>query len=210
MFSDRTDAGEQLAAVLRERDVRADVVLAVPRGGLPVGRVVADSLDVPLDVVVARKVGAPGNPELAIGAVASDGTSWLNESLIDGLGLDASYVDDEVERERATAAAKLERYRGDRPPLALAGKRVVIVDDGVATGATTIACVRQVRNAGAAYVAVAVPVAPPDTVDRLAAEADDVICVETPSRFAAVGQFYGSFEQVADEEARSYLGSDRG
>ncbi|WP_049979426.1 phosphoribosyltransferase [Halolamina rubra] len=209
MFRDRTDAGRQLAARLREHDVAADVVLAIPRGGLPVGRAVADSLGVPLDVVAARKLGAPGNPELAIGAVASDGTVWLNESLIDDLGVGEAYVDEQVERERAAAAAKVERYRGERPALDLTGKRVVVVDDGVATGATTTACLRQVRNAGAESVVLAVPVAPPDTVERLRGEADAVIAVEVPSRFYAVGQFYDSFEQVADERAMTYLAGDR-
>lgn len=209
MFRNRTHAGEELAAVVRDHEVGFDVVLAVPRGGLPVGRVVADALGVPLDVVVARKISAPGNPELALGAVASDGTTWLNESLIDDLGVSASSVDRRADRERATAAQKLERYRGDRLPLDVAGKRVVIVDDGIATGATTSACVRQVRNAGAEYVAVAVPVAPPSMVERLAGEADAVICVDMPSRFSAVGQFYDSFEQVTDEAASRHLESVR-
>ena len=208
MFRDRTDAGEQLATLIRDHDVQADIVLAVPRGGLPVGRIVADGLGVPLDVVAAKKLGAPGNPELAIGAVASDGTVWLNESLIDDLGIGESYVDGEVERQRAAVAETVERYRADRPALDLAGKRVVIVDDGVATGATTIACLRQIRDAGAEYVVLAVPVAPPDTAERLYCEADEVICVEAPPHFHAVGQFYDSFEQVSDDEAITSLRAD--
>jgi predicted phosphoribosyltransferase len=205
MFENRTDAGQQLAAVLRDRGVESDLVLAVPRGGLPVGRIVADSLGVPLDVVVARKLGAPGNAELAMGAVASDGTTWLNTRLIDDLGVGRAEVDETVRRERAAAAEKLDRYRGDRPPLDLRGKRVVIVDDGIATGATTIACARQVREAGAEHVVLAVPVAPPGTVERLADEVDEVVAVETPRRFGAVGQFYRAFGQVSDAVARSYL-----
>ena len=208
MFENRTDAGQQLAAVLRDRGVESDLVLAVPRGGLPVGRIVADSLGVPLDVVVARKLGAPGNPELAMGAVASDGTTWLNTRLIDDLGVGRAEVDETVRRERAAAAEKLDRYRGDRPPLDLRGKRVVIVDDGIATGATTIACARQVREAGAEHVVLAVPVAPPGTVERLADEVDEVVAVETPRRFGAVGQFYRAFGQVSDAVARSYLDSE--
>ena len=205
MFDDRTDAGRQLADVLDDLDVEADIVLAIPRGGLPVGRVVADRLHVPLDIVAARKLGAPWNPELAIGAVASDGTVWLNESLIDDLGIEASYVDGQIEHEHEAARAKIERYRGDRSPLEVGGKTVLVVDDGVATGATTIACLRQVTAAGAARVVLAVPVAPPETVERLRGEADDVICVETPPHFGAVGQFYRSFEQVSDEQAIEYL-----
>lgn len=161
MFTNRTDAGRRLADVLDDHDIEADIVLAIPRGGLPIGRVVADELDVPLDIVSARKIGAPGNPELALGAVASDGTVWLNDSLIADLGVERSYIEDRIDHEREAASEKVERYRGDRPSLALRGKTVLIVDDGIATGATTSACVGQVKNAGAERVIVAVPVAPP-------------------------------------------------
>lgn len=208
MFKNRTNAGRQLADVLDDHDIEADIVLAIPRGGLPVGRVVADSLEVPLDIVSARKLGAPRNPELAIGAVASDGAVWLNESLINDLEVEDAYIDEQIEHEREVALETVERYRGDRPPLELQGKTVLVVDDGVATGATTIACIRQIKNADAERVILAVPVAPPDTVERLHAEADEVICVETPPYFGAVGQFYESFEQVSDEQARAYLESD--
>lgn len=208
MFTNRTDAGRRLADVLDDREIDADIVLAIPRGGLPVGRVVADRLGVPLDVVSARKLGSPWNPELAIGAVASDGTVWLNESLIDELGVEDSSIDDRIEHERAAALRTVEQYRGDRPPLELRGKTVLVVDDGVATGATTIACIRQIRNANAERVILAVPVAPPETVERLRTEADEVICVETPSHFGAVGRFYETFEQVSDERARTYLETD--
>ncbi|MFB6189566.1 MAG: phosphoribosyltransferase [Halapricum sp.] len=208
MFADREDAGRRLADLLAERGVTADIVLAVPRGGLPVGRVVADRLGVPLDVVAARKIGAPGNPELAIGAVASDGAVWLNDDLIDSLGVGSGYVESQTEVEHEAAAGKVERYRSGRPPLELTGKRVLVVDDGVATGATTIACLRQVRDAGAETVILAVPVAPPDSVGRLRNEADAVIAVETPRGFAAVGQFYRNFGQVSDEQARAYLRED--
>jgi putative phosphoribosyl transferase len=205
MFRNRTDAGRRIAEHLDERGVTADVVLAIPRGGLPVGRAVADGLGVPLDIVAARKIGAPGNPELAIGAVASDGTVWLNESLAGDRGVGDDYVEDRIEVEHRAAREKVERYREGRPPLDLAGKRVLVVDDGVATGATTTACIRQVRNAGAEEVVLAVPVGPPDTVQRLRAEADEVVCVQTPADFTAVGQFYDTFEQVSDEEAKRYL-----
>jgi predicted phosphoribosyltransferase len=166
---------------------------------------VADRLGVPLDVVAARKIGAPHNPELAIGAVASDGTTWLNDRLIRDVGVGEAYVDAQAEAEREAAEEKIRRYRRDRDPLDLAGKTVLIVDDGVATGATTIACIRQVRNAGAERVVLAVPVGPPDTIERLGGEADEVIAVETPPHFGAVGQFYASFAQVSDEEAMGYL-----
>jgi putative phosphoribosyl transferase len=208
MFRNRTDAGSRLATLLEGRDVDADIVLAVPRGGLPIGRAVADALDLPLDVVAARKIGAPSNPELAIGAVASDGTVWLNDSIIDSLGVSDEYVERKREEEAEVAVDKLERYRRDRAPLDLDGKVVLVVDDGVATGATTIACLRQVRDAGAKRTVLAVPVAPPDTILKLEAEADEVICVETPQYFGAVGAFYDDFGQVSDAEAMSYLSSD--
>jgi predicted phosphoribosyltransferase len=205
MFEDRADAGRRLAELLEGHDVDADVVLAIPRGGLPVGRAVADALGVPLDVVAARKIGAPGNPELAVGAVAADGTVYLNDEHLAELGVDQTFLDAAVEREQEAAREKVSRYRGERPPLDLRGKTVVVVDDGVATGATTIACLREVREAGAASVLLAVPVGPPGTVERLRAEADEVVCLETPPHFVAVGQFYDSFTQVSDEEAMAYL-----
>lgn len=205
MFTDRIDAGRRLADVVSEHGLGADIVLAIPRGGLPVGRAVADRLGVPLDIVAARKLGAPSNPELAIGSVASDGTVWLNDSLIEDIGVSEAYVETTTDREREVACEKVDRYRGGRPPLELAGKTVLLVDDGMATGATAIACIRQLQNADAKRVVVAVPVAPPETVERLREEADDVVCVETPAHFGAVGAFYRSFEQVTDEEAMGYL-----
>lgn len=205
MFANRTSAGKQLADLLVDRGIDADIILAVPRGGLPVGRAVADALDKPLDIVAARKIGAPHNPELAIGAVSSGGSVWLNEHLIEQLGVPDAYVEEGIDREQANARAKIDRYRTDRPPLDLDGKTVLIVDDGVATGATTIACIREARDAGAAHVVLAVPVGPPDSLDRLEAEADAVIAVETPGDFSAVGQFYREFNQVTDEQAIAYL-----
>jgi len=204
MFRDRTDAGEQLAARLQERGVEADIVLAIPRGGLPLGRAVADALGAPLDVVVARKLGAPTNEELAIGAVASDGAVWLNDALVDELGVSDDYVAAERERAARAAREKRDRYRGDHTPT-IEGRRVVLVDDGVATGATTRACLRQLRDLGAAHVVLAVPVAPADVLDDLAAEADEVIALQTPAPFRAVGYHYEQFGQVSDEEAIAYL-----
>lgn len=210
MFDDRTDAGKQLAAAVTERNVSADVVLAIPRGGLPLGRIVANEFGVPLDIIIAKKIGAPTNSELAIGAVASDGSVWLNDELIDRLAIDEDYVELERKTVATGAREKLEQYRAGREPMDLTGKRVIVVDDGVATGATTRACLRRVYNAGAASVTLAVPVGPPEAIERLRDDADDVICVETPARFGAVGQFYRSFEQVSDTEAKQYLDVDQG
>lgn len=205
MFDDRTDAGKQLADLVVREGVTADIVLAIPRGGLPVGRPVAQALGVPLDVVVAKKLGAPDNTELAIGAVGADGSVWLNNDLIDRLGVDEAYVERERERQTEAAREKATEYRGDGSIPDIAGDRVVVVDDGVATGATTIACLRQVRNAGASRVVLAVPIGSPRSVEQLTDEADDVLCVEVPPYFSAVGQFYRVFEQVPDEVATTYL-----
>lgn len=208
MFQDRESAGRRLATEMRERGVTPDIVLAVPRGGLPLGRVVADEFEVPLDIVAAKKLGAPGNPELAIGAAASDGSVWLNDPLISRLGVDQEYVESERERAAATASEKTETYREWAAP-DLSGKRVAVVDDGVATGATIRACLAAVRNAGASEVVLAVPVGPPDTLDELESVADTVVAVERPSPFRAVGAHYQTFGQVTDAEARTYLQDDR-
>lgn len=205
MFTDRTDAGRQLADLLDHHDVEADIVLGIPRGALPVARPVADTLGVPLDIVVAQKMGAPNNSELAIGAVASDGNVWLNEDLIERLGVSDGYVTEERDRKADDARRKLERYRGDRDPPDLSGKAVVVVDDGIATGATARACLRQVRDADARRVVLAVPVGSPDSIEHVEGEADEVIVIDSPPYFSAVGQFYESFDQVTDEEAVAYL-----
>lgn len=205
MFEDRADGGRQLARELEATDVAADVVLAIPRGGLPVGRAVADALGVPLDIVAARKLGAPGNPELAIGAAGADGAIWINDELVDRLGVDRDYLEAERERQAEAAREKRDRYRAGRPPLDLGGHRVLIVDDGVATGATVRACVRDVREAGAERIVVAVPVSSPDALAELERIADDVVAVEAPASFGAVGQFYRRFDQVSDDQAVTYL-----
>jgi predicted phosphoribosyltransferase len=193
MFENRTAAGERLADALDREDIHADVVVAIPRGGLPVGRPVADRLGVPLGVVVASKIGAPGNPEYALGAVAEDGTVCLDDDVVERLGVEESYLARERDRERAVAEEKAESYRGGPRP-SFTGERVVVVDDGVATGATMRACLQ-----------LAVPVGPPDTLSALAEIADRVVAVERPARFRAVGAHYRDFDQVSDEEAIGYL-----
>lgn len=207
-FRDRTDAGRRLAETLTERDVDADIVLAIPRGGLPLGREVADALGLPLDIIVASKIGAPGNPEYAIGAVASDGSVWLDDEAIERVGASDDYLEREREREAENAREKAETYRGERGEPDLTGKTVLIVDDGVATGSTAIAAVRLAREKGAERVVVAVPVGPPSTVADLEAEADAVVCPKVTPSFRGVGQFYENFQQVTDEEAMAYLGED--
>ena len=203
MFQDRTDAGQQLADRLNQQDIDADIILGIPRGALPVARPVADTLCAPLDVVVSQKMGAPNNSELAIGAVASDGTAWLNDDLIERLGIEQDYIEREREREADNAHQKLEQYRDGAPDLA--EKTVIIVDDGIATGATAIACLRRVSEAGAKRVVLAVPVGPPGSIDQIRPQADEVIALETLEDFRAVGRFYRSFDQVSDEQAIEYL-----
>lgn len=205
MFADREDAGRRLAAELEARDVRADLVLAVPRGGLPVGRAVADALAAPLDVAAAKKLGAPDDPEFAIGAAAATGAVWLNDALLDRLGVDGEYVAAERERAAATAREKEATYRGENAFPDVAGKAVVLVDDGVATGATVRACIAAVRERGAARVVLVVPVCAPDTATALEREVDEFVCLETPRPFGAVGQHYRRFAQVSDEDAMVYL-----
>ncbi|GAB7018293.1 phosphoribosyltransferase [Halostagnicola bangensis] len=205
MFEDRTDAGDRLASELERRGTTADVVLGIPRGALPVARPVADALGAELDVVVARKLGAPNNPELALGAVASEGSVWLNDALVERLNVSESYLESVRADEAENAREKADRYR-ETPGLPdLEGKRVVVVDDGVATGATAIACLKQVREANAAHVTLAVPVGPSDSLVDLEDEADDVIALRSPADFRAVGQYYRTFGQVTDEEAIEYL-----
>ncbi|MFB6298960.1 MAG: phosphoribosyltransferase [Halobacteriales archaeon] len=208
MFTDRRDAGDRLAEALVAESIEADIVLGVPRGGVPVASVVAERLDLPLDVVIARKIGAPDNPELALGAVAADGTGWLNDSLIDRLGVTDGYLEQARQAEANAAEDRAERYRAERPPPDLMGARVLVVDDGVATGATLKACLRSVRSQGAAAVIVAIPVGPPETIDAIRREADRVVCLEEPTSFGAVSAHYRSFEQVSDAAVLALLGDE--
>lgn len=207
MFQNRTDAGEQLADLLDREGVEGDLVLGIPRGGLPVAAPVANRLDAPLDVIAAKKLGAPGNEELAVGAVASDGSAWYNDALIRRLGVDEDYLERERQRATEVTVEKLNQYRDERAPPRVEGRRVVVVDDGIATGATARACLRQLRAGDAAEIVLAVPVGSPTTVRDLEEEVDGLFVIETPDSFGAVGQFYREFQQVSDAEARSYLAS---
>ena len=208
IFADRQDAGERLAQALRHLEANA-LVLAIPRGGVIVGDVVARELGVPLDVVVPRKVGAPGNPELAIGAVAP-GIRVLDTRMVRALGVSERYL----EREIATQEAEIERrqqvYRGGRPSQPVSGRVAIVVDDGVATGSTAVAALRWARAQAAERVVLAVPVAPPQTIDRLRVEADEVVALETPQPFLAVGEWYRDFDQTTDEQVVSALARSAG
>lgn len=204
-FRDRREAGEVLARNLARYGSPDALVLGLARGGVPVGREVADHLRVPLEVCLVRKLGAPQWPELAMGAVASGGAVMLNDDVLAGLGLTDSQVDDVVERETAELHRRERAYRGECAPLELASRTVILVDDGIATGASMVAAVRSVRRAGAARVIVGVPVGPRSVCRTLASEADDVVCSVTPADFRAVGQAYADFHQMSDDEVREAL-----
>jgi predicted phosphoribosyltransferase len=204
MFEDRIDAAQRLAEALKEYAGPDTVVLGIPRGGVVVGEVVARTLGVPLDVVVPRKVGAPGNPELGLGAVAP-GVRVLDQWLIERLGVSEQYLEREIAAEEAETVRRLRAYRGDRPPLDLTGKTAIVVDDGVATGGTAVAALRWARAQGAERVVLAVPVAPPQTMQRLSHEADEVVALATPEPFFAVGEWYRVFDQTSDDEVLAAL-----
>jgi putative phosphoribosyl transferase len=204
MFADREDAGRQLAAILTDLAGEDVVVLGIPRGGVEVASVVAESLGAPLDVVIPRKVGAPGNPELGIGAVAEN-VEVLDERLIRVLGVREDYLRQEIDAQQEEIRRRSAAYRGNRPPVPLQGKVAVVIDDGVATGGTAAAALRWARAQGAGRVILAVPVAPADAVGRLRQEADEVRVLATPEPFYAVGQWYDSFPQVSDERVVELL-----
>jgi putative phosphoribosyl transferase len=205
LFRDRHDAGRRLAEKLQGYAGTSALVLALPRGGVPVAAEVADRLGLPLDVFVVRKLGVPGHSELAMGALASGGVRVLNADVVEALGITADLID-AVARREATELARRERaYRGDQAPLDVGGRTVILVDDGLATGATMRAAVAALRARGAAHVVVAVPVGAPETCAALAAEADDVVCANAPQPFLAVGYWYDDFAQTSDEEVRAIL-----
>lgn len=208
LFADRIDAGRRLAEALRKEPPSTEkprLVGALPRGGVVVGAEVAAGLGLPLEVLVARKIGAPGQPEVAIGAVAWDGTMLLNEGLIGWAGIPRAYVEAEGRRQAAETGRLLRGLRGERPLPQWRDREVIVVDDGIATGFTVRAAVRALRNEGAAAVWVAVPVAPSEVRDELAKEVDRLVVLYTPEYFRAVGEFYEDFGQVEEEEVRRLL-----
>jgi putative phosphoribosyl transferase len=198
-FSDRRVAGERLAEALRDLAGERPVVLGIPRGGVVVAAEVADRSGAPLDVVIPRKLGAPGNPELGLGAVA-EGVQVLDDRLIRVLGVDEAYLKEEIAAQQEEIRRRGQAYRGGRPEADLAGATAIVVDDGVATGGTAVAALRWARQRGARKVVLAVPVAPAEAVAMLQREADEVRVLLTPEPFYAVGQWYDSFPQVSDEE----------
>ncbi|MFF1905558.1 alpha/beta family hydrolase [Kitasatospora sp. NPDC058218] len=208
-FTDRTDAGRRLAALLGHLRGPGTVVVALPRGGVPVAAEVAAALGAPLDICVIRKLGVPHQPELGMGAIGEDDVRVLNDQVIRLAGVTPGQLAEVEVRERAELERRARRYRGGRPPADLRGRTVVVVDDGIATGSTARAACRIVRARGAATVVLAVPVAPDDWTDRLAGVADELVCVGTPSPFFAIGEFYGDFSQTGDEEVLRHLAEAR-
>jgi putative phosphoribosyl transferase len=205
-FKNRMHAGELLAKRLGMYAGRSNViVLALPRGGVPVGFAVAKALQVPLDVMVVRKLGIPGHEEFAMGAIASGGEYVLNHDLVQKIGVPAQMIEATTRRELAELERREAVYRAGRPPLQLRGCSVILVDDGLATGATMQVAVKAVRNAEPARIIVAVPVGAPETCSEMKKEADEVICYCTPDPFHAVGLWYEDFSQTTDEEVMKLL-----
>ena len=203
-FRDRRAAGEQLAEAVAEVVREPCVVLGIPRGGVVVAAPVARRLGAPLDVVVPKKLRAPGRPELGIGAVAP-GVRILDARAIATLAVDPAYLEGEIARAEAEVARRMVAYRGDRPPPPIEGRTAVVVDDGIATGGTARAAIAWARAAGATRVVLAVPVGPAGTVEDFRLVADDVVCLATPSWFMAVGEWYQDFRQTTDEEVEAAL-----
>ena len=204
-FRDRVEAGKRLASVLKDVVGENAIVLAIPRGGVVVGFEVARGLNLPLDIIVPRKIGAPENPELAIGAMAENGVIILDDSLVSYLQVSESYIKRESENQRLEIERRLKMYRGDVPRPKLKNREVVIVDDGIATGSTMKAALASVRKSGAKRVIVAIPVGPPSTIRELEKQADFVVCLHTPESFYAIGEFYENFAQTEDEEVKRLL-----
>jgi len=205
IFRDRQEAGRRLGNALLPYRAENVYVLAIPRGGVVVGAAVARVLGVPLDVIVPRKLRSPYNPELAIGAVAHDGTVYLDPSLGESMGVDETYLQQEVQYQRQEIARRLAAYRGGGEYPSMDGRTAIVVDDGIATGSTMIAALRAVRKMPSKQVVTAIPVAPAEGLHRLRREADQVVCLYAPPVFYAVGQFYEDFTQTTDEEVMALL-----
>jgi putative phosphoribosyl transferase len=205
-FRDRADAGRRLAAVLQHYAGRPDVlVLALPRGGVPVAYEVARALGAPLDIFVVRKLGVPGQPELAMGAIATGGVRVLNRDIVEALGIPPQMVEAVAQREQTELERREREYRGARPAPDVQGKIVILVDDGLATGATMRAAAMALKSEQPARVVVAVPTAAREACDDFRADVDEVVCAQTPPMFGAVGMWYDDFRETSDEDVRALL-----
>ena len=204
VFEDRIDAAQKLARALAKYRGKNPLVLAIPRGAVPMGRIVADELGGELDVVLVRKLGAPGNPEFAVGAVDESGWTYLADYAAD-VGASQSYLADETATQLVTMRARRALYTPARPPIDPAGRIVIVMDDGLATGATMIAALHSVRARHPARLVCAVPVAAPESLEKVRSHADEIVCLDAPFGFHAVGQFYRIFDQVPDHEVVAVL-----
>jgi predicted phosphoribosyltransferase len=209
MFADRRDAGRRLAKLLGHLAGPETIVLGLPRGGVPVAAEVARALDAPLDVIVVRKLGVPGHEELAMGAIGEGDVEVLHLDVIEQLGITSDAIRAVARRESIELARRVEAFRDGSPPPDIAGRRVIIVDDGIATGSTIRAACQVARAQGAARVVIAVPVAPFGWEQHMSEVADELICVDSPRRFGAIGAFYRDFRQTSDEEVTSLLAATR-
>lgn len=205
IFRDRIDAGQRLATLLQPIKVKDPIILGLPRGGVPVASQVAQSLHRPLDVLIVRKLGVPWQPELAFGAVGEEGQIYFNQSIVNEIGISQQERDEIVAREGEEVRKRELRFRGDRSSLDIAGKCVIIVDDGIATGATAEVACRIARSRGASEVIMAAPVAARATIEKLSAVADECIVLYTPDEFDAVGQWYEDFHPVTDDEVADIM-----
>ncbi len=201
IFQDRTQAGSKLAEKLKPYQNSPDaIIIGLPRGGVVVAYQIAQELNLPLDIIVTRKIGAPGFEELAIGAITEEGKAVLDYKIIKTMEVEGDYIKSEIEKEKKEAQRRLKTYRGNRPPLDLKNKIAIIVDDGIATGATIKAAIKSATGKGAKQVIVAVPVAPRDVIDSLKKETYKIICLEKPPTFYGISMFYKEFAQTEDKE----------
>lgn len=206
MFYDRVEAGQKLAKELQKYQNKKDViVLGMPRGGVITAAEVAKGLNIPLDIIVARKIGAPQNPEFAIGAVAETGEPILNEELIGTGDITPDYLDREISNQRLEIKRRLKKYCGNSPHLNLKNKTVILVDDGIATGMSLLAAISQVKSTLPKKIIIAVPVIPQDNITKIKKEVDELVYLDAPQIFYAVGQFYNHFPEVTDEEVKKLL-----
>jgi len=204
-FENREEAGKKLAKKLLEYRGKVAIVFAIPRGGVVTAYEIAKVLDTPLDIIIPRKIGAPGNQELAIGAVTEDGTTILNTRLVTMLDISDAYIESEKAKQIEEIKRRVKTYRGERLRKEFEGKIIILVDDGIATGATVRAAIHSLRKGNPSFIIVAIPVGPPDTIQELTREVDKLICLITYEPFFAIGQFYMDFSQVPDRDVINLL-----
>lgn len=209
LFRDRAEAGRKLATALMEFKGKDIVVLGIPRGGVVVADEVARALGAPLDIVVTRKIEAPGEPEYALGAVTQEGEVIIDRQAAESLGASQEYLDSQIRQKKAEVHDRMIKFRGDAPYPSIEGKLVIIVDDGIATGSSVAAAVMSVKKRKPKEIVVAVPVAPKDAVETLTGDGTRVVCLQNPGPFLAIGEFYASFDQVRDEEVSRILDRSR-